>query len=245
MSSLSKDRAYNHLRARLLSGDLPRERQVSERALSKELGMSTIPVREAMNQLVGEGLLRKEPGVGTFVAFGGRKQLEELFDLREALEGFAAGRAATTLSHAQLEELESYFERMHRLVRVLKQANWVMPSIEFDEHLLSLDAAFHQVLLNAAENAKLLQIVKDFHILSRSFYVGHDHRAADHARRTSITVLCHWRILRAVKRRDAGAARDAMAAHVRVARRYALIRFDWKESQTRAALPAVAKTPRR
>src|SRR6187455_1865260 len=98
MAILSKERAYNHLRSRLLAGDLPLESQVSERALSKELGMSTIPVREAVTQLIGEGLLRKQPGIGTFVAIGGRKQLEDLFELREGLESFAASLAATRIT---------------------------------------------------------------------------------------------------------------------------------------------------
>ncbi len=93
--------------------------------------------------------------------------------------------------------------------------------------------AFHAVILEAAGNRSLLKVVGDFHVLSRVF-------AGDPARYDLALVarsyLDHGRILRALVRRDAEAARRAMEQHIRNARQMALAAFDRNRRKQRWSL---------
>lgn len=71
--------------------------------------MSRTPVREALQQLAREGLVTISPRRGTFVARLSVSDVREIFEVREALEGFAAGLAARFISDEELERLEAVF----------------------------------------------------------------------------------------------------------------------------------------
>jgi DNA-binding GntR family transcriptional regulator len=81
-----RERAYGYIQQKIINGDYPAGRAISELALSKELGSSRTPIREAIGQLVAEGLVELIPNRGAVVAQFGRNDVLELFELREALE---------------------------------------------------------------------------------------------------------------------------------------------------------------
>ena len=89
----------------LTRGDLAPGTRLVNRSLAKELGISFTPLREAINQLASEGLVEYVPGGGAFVRRLDRHQLAQLYDLREALEPFAAAEAAKHITEHELEEL--------------------------------------------------------------------------------------------------------------------------------------------
>lgn len=78
------------LRARIIAGELENGTALSEFALAAEFGVSRTPVREALKQLQTEGLVQIRPRVGTFVASPTRREIIELFQMKELLEGAAA-----------------------------------------------------------------------------------------------------------------------------------------------------------
>src|SRR4029079_12904398 len=79
--------------------------QLSDMALSRQLGVSRGPVREALSRLETEGIIEQLPHVGAFVRRLNRTDYEELLDTRLMLECHAAERAATRLSAAAMGEL--------------------------------------------------------------------------------------------------------------------------------------------
>ena len=68
------------------------------RTLADEIGVSVMPVREAINRLTSEGLVEHVPGAGAFVRKVDREQLNHLHVLRDALEGCAAGEATRNIT---------------------------------------------------------------------------------------------------------------------------------------------------
>src|SRR5688572_23666855 len=106
-SSLAAE-AYVFVRKRILRGDLPLGQVISRRKLAAELGMSFLPVSEALLRLEFEGLLESRPRAGTRVRIPSREDVRGHYIVREALEVQAArlfALAATTEERAELQEL--------------------------------------------------------------------------------------------------------------------------------------------
>jgi DNA-binding GntR family transcriptional regulator len=85
-----QEAAVDAIRAAILSGEFEPGAALSEFALAQRLGISRTPVREALKQLQAEGLVVIKQRVGTFVSEPSRREIGELFELKEVLEGLAA-----------------------------------------------------------------------------------------------------------------------------------------------------------
>ena len=83
-------KAYRMVRKRILMGEYPAGAALSRRRLAAEFGMSLLPVAEALQRLVNEGLLESRPRVGTRVRTPDRDEIRDRYTLREALESQAA-----------------------------------------------------------------------------------------------------------------------------------------------------------
>ena len=83
-------RVIAEMRRRIITGEAKSGALLSEIALAEELGVSRTPVREALKQLQTEGLVEIRPRVGTFVSAPSRRDITELFEMKELLEGAAA-----------------------------------------------------------------------------------------------------------------------------------------------------------
>lgn len=100
------------LRSAVLTGKLAPGSQLHEVALAKMLGVSRGPLREAMRQLVEEGLLRNEPYRGTFVTSLSLRDIEEIYSFRTALETLAFERAWPRRDARFRAELRSRYETL-------------------------------------------------------------------------------------------------------------------------------------
>jgi len=108
---------YAELRSRILTGVLlPRERVVASR-LAKELGVSEIPVREAIKRLEAEQLVTVIPNSGAVVAPMSLALVRELFDIRSSLEGLAGRTACPHLTPPQFAEMEEHLAAMETTSR--------------------------------------------------------------------------------------------------------------------------------
>lgn len=115
-------RAYRLVRERILKGIYPPGAALSRRRLASELGMSLLPVAEALQRLVNEGLLESRPRVGTRVRQPDREEIRDRYTLREALESQAARLFAERATRAQKTEilrmarkLDEYYAHWERL----------------------------------------------------------------------------------------------------------------------------------
>src|SRR5690554_847234 len=111
---------YRILRDRILRQELKAGEKLSDLRLSNELGVSRTPIREALHQLVQDGVVIAEPNRGFFVATFSQRDLEEIFELRLALELFAVRRIDLQGRKDELERALFELEHVERLLRNAK-----------------------------------------------------------------------------------------------------------------------------
>jgi DNA-binding GntR family transcriptional regulator len=112
-----RDGVLDAIERAIFSGQLKPGDRVVETDIAQQTGTSRGPVREAIQQLVGEGLLVSHPYRGTFVARWTVRDVVEVYGLRAVLEGYAVHLALEHMSEDMLAELESIVDEMCELAR--------------------------------------------------------------------------------------------------------------------------------
>lgn len=228
-----KELAYNHLRQRLTNGDILPGSKISLAGIAKEVGVSHIPVREAINQLCSEGYVEHTPSVGFFVRKISRKELVDLFKVREALEVLAAGEAVERITEETIHQLEEIFNAMRvrfHQIRDQRIEDWSGPLIK---ELTMLDMAFHATILKAADNDILARIASEQRVFAKVFGQAIKGPPTSMIQRLAKVCRWHYRLLRAIQNRDVALAQQAATVHVREAGEHILICFDWAEQYER------------
>jgi DNA-binding GntR family transcriptional regulator len=116
----------DELRRRIMAGTLPEGQQLRQEALAAELGVSRIPVREALRQLEAEGFVSIESHRGAIVSKLSLDEIAELFELRIRLEGWLLGLAVPQMTDADFEEADAAHEALlsNRRIENWGQLNW-------------------------------------------------------------------------------------------------------------------------
>src|SRR3990167_1486682 len=184
----------------------------SQRDLAERLGVSRTSLREALSSLSALGMVSVQPGKGVFVQaaaptgfawpFAEQVSAADTFQLRFALEGFACGLAAATLTAAELDALQDNVEQMRLELR----------GGDF-ESASRLDFDFHRRILLASGNQAMCGIVTssaDIFLESQKLQFIRPERAME-------TWQEHRKILKALGRHASGPAQKAMQQHIRAA----------------------------
>lgn len=223
-----REQAYKHIHGKLLAGELPAGHVLSEHALAREIGISRTPVREAIQRLEQEGILEQVPRFGTIVRRPERRDLEELFQLREALEPYAVAQVAGRLSTDDLHMLDRLCDEIQVIAAAVKKNPRTVVDAALMRRLLSADLGFHMVLLRASGNRRLMKIIADSRMLTRIFGTPrqeHDLAVIEETHRF------HSQILKAVRQGDGEKARRLMAEHIRASMSEALEHYDRAQSR--------------
>ncbi|MEU8896557.1 GntR family transcriptional regulator [Nocardia sp. NPDC048505] len=191
---------YGQVRQLVLSGELAAGHPLSVPALAARLGVSRSPVREAVQQLIYEGLAVNVPHAGARVATLDDAQIRDVLAVRAALDGLAAAQAATRLTDADLDELAELVAAQEHNLR-----GDADPGRD-----TQLDLAFHRLIRDRAGNRTLAEE------LARLEAQAHLHRGdlwrSTRNRHTALRE--HRRILRALEAGQPDAARAAAESHV-------------------------------
>jgi DNA-binding GntR family transcriptional regulator len=201
---------YDRLLEKLLSGSYPPGTRLVNRKLASELGVSVIPVREALGRLASEGLVEHIPGAGSFVRNLSRKEIVKLYSFREQLESFAVREASANRQSYQLERLNRILEESETFMADLTQDD----SEHRDANLkrwLDLDANFHETVIDAADNPWLAQAVGSVRLLSHVTRTKPRQLVFEQCRRTLDE---HIAIVSAIQIGDADAAEVLMRRHL-------------------------------
>lgn len=233
-TSSLRQQAYEYIQAEMLSGRLIGGAQLSELAFASRIGISRTPVREAIRQLEMEGILEQVPRVGTLVRTPVRRDIVELYELREALESFAVAQAARKLVPAELAILERLCNEIRMLARRLRQSGLAALDDRRMRRFLAADMGFHLRLLQAAGNQRIMKAVAESRVLTRIFGAR---RQAHDLRVVLETCRFHECILAALRAADAETARRLMADHIQASRDRALHHFDSVQSGSAAQSP--------
>jgi DNA-binding GntR family transcriptional regulator len=197
------DRAYAWLRTRILSGGFRPRAHLKEQELAARIGVSRSPVRDALRRLAGEGLVEMRRDRGTYVAQFTPAEVEEIFQLRAALEAYAASLAAQRIEPAELERLESLAGEMERAPRRGDEAF---------RRFAQLNNEFHLAILAAARSRRLGTLLRpliDIPVVLLKHYNWQPGRV-DIGRSN----LEHRELIEALRARDPVWARTRMHAHV-------------------------------
>ncbi|MDQ7841453.1 MAG: GntR family transcriptional regulator [bacterium] len=200
-TTLSRE-AYRVLRSAILGRRLPAGQKLVVRVLAEDLGLSPTPVKEALAALEREGLVVAVPHRGYRVPTITPHDIEELYALREIMEGLAAALAARQGGERCRAQLERLLVRQQARV----QAGDV-------EGYGDLDLAFHRCLREASGNARLSRVAESFNGQIRLLIST----SAQLPGRLPVSLQEHKAIVRAVKAKDPAAAEAAMRHHVQQA----------------------------
>lgn len=155
-SSLGES-VYRLLWERILDRRLHPGEKLSDLRLSDELGVSRTPVREALNRLVQDGIVRAEPNRGFYVVSFSARDIREIYDLRAALEVAALELAAPRLDQPMLRASCADLDRVEaRIDAAQDPESFTAAAGEF----LEADRAFHRALVERAGNARLSAVVE-------------------------------------------------------------------------------------
>lgn len=148
-----RDQVHEALQARISDGRLRPGDRIFEQEIAVEFGVSRVPVREAIRMLQSGGLVEVRPRRrGVFVRSLDRRQLEELFDVREALEALAARLAA---ERSEADDVE-------RLGKLSREARQALDSSDV-EAMSAANTAFHDKLVALSGNELLISMLEPLH----------------------------------------------------------------------------------
>lgn len=192
------DQAYQQLRQRIITGQLPPGSEMSELELADDLAMSKTPVREALGRLGVEGLVEAFPRRGYRVTSVTVRDMNDLFAIRAMLEGTAAAQASVNLTENELEQLDA-----------LADASYVRGENVSTQSFVRANEDFHTAIAQASRNPRLLNlVVSHLEECGRFFYMGAQIRDVNPE-----TTNDHHRIVSVLRRRDPEAARAVMVEH--------------------------------
>lgn len=139
------EKVYDYLREGIIEGELPPGTRLLEREISERLGVSRIPIREALPQLEAEGFIQTMPRRGSIVTQLSLRDVTELFDVRTSLEPLAARLAAQRADEQTRLDLD----------RALERADLATAG-GGERDIAAANSGFHEVILRLCDN-RLLQ----------------------------------------------------------------------------------------
>lgn len=144
------DRAYDRLRRMAIDYQFKPGERLNEVELSRQLGLSRTPLREALNRLTTEGFLRFSPGKGFFCRQLDPKEIYDLYQLRKALEVGAVKLSVRLASETDIESLGQFLSDTG-------------PDTggRSTEELVALDEAFHERLMALSGNNEMRQVLRN------------------------------------------------------------------------------------
>ena len=192
--------ATRALRQAIVDGVLTPGERIYQEMIAEQLGLSRLPVRDALRQLESEGLVRLVPNSPARVAELDAAEFSEIYEMREQLEPLAVARSAPNLTDEQLHRLQWLFDEIN-------------DSWDDAERILKLDRDFHLLSMQAARMPRLLRLVEDFWNSSQHFRRAY--RETLSADDIEVIRSEHFLLLDALKERDGEQAARVVANHIR------------------------------
>jgi DNA-binding GntR family transcriptional regulator len=190
----------------IVSGELEPGEKLSEPELAHRFGTSRGPLREALQRVEGMRLVERRPHHGARVAVIGRRELEDLYGVREALEGMACRLAADAMTADEIVDLRRLLIEHEGLPEVRADRSYFQEEGYLD---------FHFRVVHASRNEELVAVLAGqlYHRVRLYRY-----RSSHKSRRPQRALKEHHQILDAIEARDGELAEILMRRHIRAAR---------------------------
>lgn len=214
MSQSLAEKSYEYIRDKLSRGELAPGNQLVNRALADEIGVSVIPVREAIHRLASEGLVEHVPGAGAYVRKPNRQDLDNLYVLRDALESCAAAEAARHIDEEQLEELEYLLGRARETVEQISKSPKGHSNKRQLNRWLDDEQQFHELLVEASRNELLAKVVHDTRAVGNVFEAQRSNPGLLTTEVAIETCESKAKLIKALRDRDPDRARKLMSDQI-------------------------------
>lgn len=195
-----RDVVFNTLREAILRGDLRPGERLMELQLAAKLGVSRTPIREAIRMLEQEGLAVTTPRKGAEVAGMTLKDMEDVLEIREALDDLAVRIACDKINDEQLKYLTAVKDEFEQSTKTgdVKQ-------------IAQADVNFHDVIYEATGNPKLVTLLSNLREQVYRYRVEYIKDPNNYP----ILIAEHEAIVEGLRQRDKKAVTLAMQEHVR------------------------------
>ena len=196
-----RDQAYAALKQAITEADIyshAHELRLDERQLSKSLGVSRTPIREAMTLLEQEGFLRTVPRRGIFIVRKTKRQIIEMIEMWAAIESMAARLATVNATDEEIAQLRTMFDEFRNST----------PAEHIDEYS-DANIAFHQAIIRMSGSHLMGKTIENLFIHVRAIRrltISQSDRAAR-------SIADHMRIIEALERRDTELAERLVRQH--------------------------------
>lgn len=195
-----KQQAYQAIKHKIVSLQLPPGAVIDEAALIEELGLGRTPIREALQRLALEKLVDIVPRRGMFVTEIGITDLQRLFEVRMVLESMAARLAAR----------RGQPDHWRRMEGVLSRLNDGSDNLD-NEVLIAIDEACHEIMYEAADNEFLYDALSGMYALSLRLW----YYSLSRIGKMRSTVLEHRDILEALRAGQEERAASLLRDHIK------------------------------
>lgn len=207
---------FETLREAIINATLKPGERLMEIQMAEEMGVSRTPVREAIRKLELEGFVVMIPRKGAYVAGISMKDIADVFEIRAAMEGLAAGLAAERITEEEMESLE----------RILVKIGENVQNNDL-EQLIEADTQFHEILFKASRNERLVQIVSNLREQIQRFRTA----SLSTPGRMKYALEEHKKIVEAVSERNVELAQALAREHIENAENSMLEVLDENQEQ--------------
>lgn len=201
----SSERVYRRMKEMIISGELAPHTRLVELQFAAEFGVSRTPVREALKRLTADKLVNADPVRGLVVHEPEPHEIQEVYLVREVLEGLATRLAAQRITPEEIQRLRAILDSMHEGLQSGQT-----------DLVVNANMAFHDIIYRAAGNATLSRLARDLSDFVRRFST----EAFSSGSRVSTVFDEHEAILNALQSHDVEAADAASGRHLRAASEY-------------------------
>jgi len=208
-----RQKIYRHLREQLLNGEIPPHQHLVEARIAREIGTSRTPIREALHSLELEGLIESIPRVGYVVKPIDEDEVEEICEIRGAIEGVGARWAMEKAPQKLIEDLKK------NILASEEKAVQEDPKI-----FVELDAQFHEIIARLSGSKRLQELGQTLrrHMLRyrlQSIYLAENVLRA---------IQGHKRILEAIEKGNLEEVSRAIKCHLEQSKKD-ILRYAFKE----------------
>ena len=193
------DRILEAVRLAIIQNELEAGRKISDRELAEALNVSRTPVREALHQLEGIGLVESTRS-GWIVAPFTERDIRELFELRRLLEPLGLAKLEKDPDEEVIAKLATFFDDFDAEV----------PEGDYPTYL-ARDRAFHELIIDCSDNRKLCDF---YRLISSHIDRGRHYLSTPRSERVDSTLREHVAICQAIGARDFARARDELVHHL-------------------------------
>lgn len=190
---------YEELKMQILTGKITPGTRMMEVELAESMGVSRTPIREAIKKLEQEGLVIIEPRKGAYASQISVKDMVDILEVRQDMEGLAAYMAAYRMTPKQMKELEAISSGYNKAVEEGNMAD-----------MIKFDTDFHNLIVESCNNNILTMMINQLQeLLLRFRYVYYDN-----IKRAEKMPSEHTMIMEAIKDGRSDAARASAEMHI-------------------------------